>query len=390
MDPVRAGGPGPAGGLPVSGDLEVADPLEAIEACHEAGWTDGLPVVPPTEALVERFLAVNGWAGDEVLFVEDVRRLTVPSRQVVANAVMAGCLPEHLPVVAAALRAMNHPDFRAHIPFASTGGAAPVLVVNGPVRHELGFNGAGNLFGPGNRANAAVGRAVRLVLRNCLGAIPGVLDLSTQGSALKYSACFAEREEASPWAPLHVRRGFDADTSTVTVLGCESPHHVLTRSDVGAEAILVAAGDVLASLGSHSDGMSLLVISPEHAGILAGGGWDVPALQERLFQASRRTLADLRVSGRAPGDVEPGDDQRTRPRGRVPGDVLVAVGGGDAGCSSAWFPGFSRGRATLAVTAALDPALPVVGSSPGPGDSPGLGDGVPPAPSARRRPEEAR
>lgn len=366
--------------------LDVADPLDAIEACYQAGWTDGLPVVPPTEALVDRYLAANGWTGDEVCFVEEVRGLSVPSRAVVANAVMAGCLPSYLPVVAAALRAMNHPDFRAHIPFASTGGAAPVLVVNGPARLELDLNGAGNLFGPGNRANATIGRAVRLVLRNCLGAIPGTLDLSTQGSFGKYTACFAEREEASPWEPLHVRRGFDPDVSTVTVLACESHHNVLTRSDIDAESVLRCAGDVLASLGSHSDGMSLLVIAPEHARILADAGWDPARIQDQLFRTSRRTLAELKASGRVPGEVEPGDEARTRPRGRVPGDVLVLVGGSDAGCVSGWFPGFSRGRATLAVTAALDPAHGVVGSHPGPGDSPGLGDGVAPLPAGRTIP----
>jgi hypothetical protein len=170
-----------------------------------------------------------------------------------------------------------------------------------------------------------------------------------------------------------VQRGFALDESTVTVLGTESAHNVLTHSGVRAETILFTAGDVMRGLGSHSDGMSYFVIGPEHAAILAREGWEVTAIQRHLFEASRRSLADLRRGGRLEGEVEPGDGVRTRPRARVPEDFLIVVGGGDAGCVSAWFPGFSRGRATLAVTAAVDPGGAVVGSSPGPGDSPGLG-----------------
>jgi hypothetical protein len=352
------------------------DPAEAIEQCHRLGWTDGLPVVPPTEALVLRFLDELGWDADDVVLHEPVRGVTVHAGAVVVNAVMAGCRPDHLPVVAAVLRAMGHPDFRLHIPSSSTGGAAPVVVVNGPVRHEIDLNCAGNVFGAGRRANAAIGRAVRLVLWNCLGARTGELDLATQGWFGKYTACFGEREEASPWPPLHVRLGFAPEVSTVTVLATESPHNIHTANDAAAEAVLTCASDVVRTLGSHSDGVSYIVVCPEHARVLARDGWTVPLLQQRLFESSRRTIAELRRGGRLEGPHRPGDDARTRPRGRTPDDFVVLVAGGDAGYSSAWFPSWSRGRGSVAVTVPVDPAAgSAVVSVPGPADAPGLGDG---------------
>jgi hypothetical protein len=234
------------------------------------------------------------------------------------------------------------------------------------------------VFGPGCRANAVIGRAVRLVLWNVLGARTGELDNATQGWFGKYSACFAEREETSPWAPLHVRRGFDADVSTVSVLAAESPHSVLTASGVDAGAVLMTAGDVIGGLGSHSDGQSVLVVCPEHAQILARDGWSVASLQERLFQASRRTLAELKRAGKLTDAVQPGDEVASRPRGRVPEDIVVVHAGGAAGAVSTWIPSWSRGRGSVMVTAPVDPAHgAIAGSDPGPANAPGLGDGMP-------------
>lgn len=363
---------------PPSQATTVRDCADAIEACFAAGWTDGLPVVPPQEHLVERVLDEVGWDAAEVIWHEPVRGATVHAGAVVVNAVMAGCRPEHVPVVGAALRAMAHPDFEAHPATSSTGGPGPVLIVNGPVRASLDLNSATNVFGPGRRANAVIGRAVRLVLWNVLGARTGELDNATQGWFGKYTACFAEREETSPWAPLHVRRGFAPDISTVTVLAAESPHSVLTASGVDAEAVLACAGDVIGGLGSHSDGQSVLVLCPEHAQILARHGWTIPQLQERLFHASRRTLAELKRAGKLTDPLAPGDEVASRPRGRVADDILVVHAGGDAGAVSTWIPSWARGRGSVAVTAPVDPrdGAPI-GSTPGPANAPGLGDGRP-------------
>ncbi|MYI12100.1 MAG: thioredoxin, partial [Acidimicrobiales bacterium] len=177
-----------------NGDLELTDLWQAIEACYEAGWTDGLPVVPPTEPLVDAMVAGGIWDADDVLLREPARGLEVSARKAAANAVMAGCLPEYFPVVGAALAAIGDPAFELHAVSASTGGAAVLIAVSGPIRDEIGIHCKENLFGPGFRANATIGRAVRLVLRNCLAAIPGKLDKSTQGWAGKYAMCFGEDE----------------------------------------------------------------------------------------------------------------------------------------------------------------------------------------------------
>ena len=234
--------------------LDVEDPWQAVEACFAQEWTDGLPVVPPTAALVERMLAGGPWRADTVLLHEPVRDRAVTAWHAAINAVMAGCRPEYFPVVGAALSAIGDPGFMLHGPATSTGGAALMVIVNGPVRETIGLHAGGNLFGPGVRANATIGRALRLVLLNCLDCRPGVLDQSTQGWAGKYTLCFAEHEAASPWEPLHVSRGFRATQSAVTVFAAESGHNVLVHAASEPETLLVAFADAMAGLASLSPG----------------------------------------------------------------------------------------------------------------------------------------
>jgi hypothetical protein len=218
-----------------------------------------LPVVPPTEPLVDAMLAGGPWAATESLLVEPSRGLTVTAHHAAVNAVLAGCRPEYFPVVGAVLQAMGEPAFGLHAVATSTGGAAVLIAVNGPVRDELGIHYKENLFGPGFRANATIGRTVRLILRNCLVAIPGVLDKSTQGWAGKYSLCFGEDEASSPW----VSRGFSPDQSTVTIMAAESGHNVLNHASEEPEGLLTTFADTMAALGSFSPGRSLIVFAPE-------------------------------------------------------------------------------------------------------------------------------
>ena len=333
-----------------SPQVEVPGWAEAVETCFERGWADGLPVVPATEERVHRFLEAARREPDEVLFREPTRRRTVTVEKVAINAVLAGCRPEHLPVVLAALEAMADPAYNLHGAITSTGGSAPLVVVNGPVRHALGINAGVNLFGPGWRANATIGRALRLVILNCLGAQPGVLDRSTQGHPGKYTFCIGELEEESPWEPFHVERGFARDASTVTVFAAEGPHNVLTHYGHDAEAILVTLGDAMAGLGSFSPGQSFLVLAPEHVRILARDGWTKARLREALYARARRTLADLKRAGKVPGPVAPDDESRFVHRGEGPEDILIVVGGGGAGGHSAFIPSWSRNRNSLVVT----------------------------------------
>jgi len=331
-------------------EVETAGWPEAIESCFERGWTDGLPVVPATAERVQQFLAAAGREPDEVVVREATRRRTVTVEKVAINAVLAGCRAEYMSVLLAALEAMADPAYNLHGAITSTGGSAPLVVVNGPVARALGINAGVNLFGPGSRANATIGRALRLVILNCLGAQPGTLDRSTQGHPGKYSYCIAELEEESPWAPLHVEQGFPKDASAVTVFAAEGPHNVLTHYGHDAEAILVTLADAMAGLGSFSPGQSFLVLAPEHVRILARDGWTKPALREALYARARRTLAELKRAGKTPGPVAPGDETRFVHRGEAPEDIFIVVGGGGAGGHSAFIPSWSRNRNSLAVT----------------------------------------
>ncbi len=360
--------------------LDVADPWQAVEACFARGWTDGLPVVPPTEPLVTRMLAGGPWPADEVLLHEPVRDRAVTAWHAAINAVMAGCRPEYFRVVGAALTAIGDPAFKLHGPATSTGGSALMVIVNGPVREAIGLHSGGNLFGPGVRANATIGRALRLVLLNCLDCRPGVLDQSTQGWAGKYTLCFAENEAASPWEPLHVSRGLGATQSAVTVFAAESGHNVLVHAAREPEVLLHAFADAMAALGSLSPGRSVIVLAPEHAQHLARAGWTRARTQAWLYDHARRPLADLKRAGKiepqflvsaemrrwlygAPGDaataasrpddharVVAGDESVFVHRGLGPDDILIAAGGGAAGGHSAFFPSWSRGRSVPFVT----------------------------------------
>ncbi|MFP8876529.1 MAG: TlpA family protein disulfide reductase, partial [Myxococcota bacterium] len=183
----------------------------------ERGWTDGLPVVPPSPEKVARFLASAGLEADEILGEVPTREVVVTAEHAAINAVMAGCRAEYMPVVVAAVRAHLHEKANCHSTTGTLSGAAQIVVVNGPVRRELDVQCEGACFGPGWRANATIGRALRLVIRNVCRAIPGFLDRASFSSPLRYSFCFGENEEASDWQPLHVERGFAASESTVTV-----------------------------------------------------------------------------------------------------------------------------------------------------------------------------
>jgi hypothetical protein len=333
-----------------SAEDEVPGWAEAVEEYFQRGWTDGLPVVPATAEAVRRFVEAAGREPAEVVLREPTRRRAVSVEKVAINAVLAGCRPEYMPVLLAALEAMADPAYNLHGAITSTGGSAPLVVVNGPVRRVLGLNAGGNVFGPGCRPNATIGRALRLVILNCLGAQPGTMDRSTQGHPGKYTFCIAEREEESPWPPLHVERGFAADASTVTVFAAEGPHNVLTHYGHDGEAIVVTLADAMAALGSFSPGQSFVVLAPEHVEILARDGWTKERLREALYSRARRTMADLKRAGKVPGPLEPGDEARFVHRGLGPGDVFVVVAGGGAGGHSAFIPSWSRNRNSLAVT----------------------------------------
>ena len=267
---------------------------DAMEYCYRQGWTDGLPVVPPTEDKVLRFVEHSGRLPSDVIGVEPIRARVITVEKVAVNAVMAGCLPEYMPVVLAAAECMAQPEFNLHTSLASTSGFAPLLLINGPARGALGFASGHNIFGPApdRRANATVGRAIRLMLLNVLDSRPGVLDRAIMGHPGKYSYCIAEDEESSPWEPLHVERGFSPDDSAVTVFTCLGPFQLdLQRIPRRPEPILdrIAAGMLVFGPGQ---GEMLLLMPPEISSIFEEAVWSKDMVRQFLFERARKPASE--------------------------------------------------------------------------------------------------
>ncbi|MDA8218054.1 MAG: hypothetical protein M0Z94_10615 [Dehalococcoidales bacterium] len=327
----------------------VEDSVEAIEFCYRMGWTDGLPVVPPTAERVAEFLANGGHEPGDVLGGVPDRRRVFTAEKVAINAVMAGCLPAYAPVVFAAVEAMSKPGLGLSGASASTGGAAILAVVSGPLAREIGLNGGGNALGPGARANATIGRALRLVLLNLGGATPGVVDRSTLGHPGKYAFCLAEDEGASPWEPLRVDLGFPAEVSTVTVMAAEGPHQVSNHASFDPEGLLLTFVVALGAT-SFAGAKYAVVICPEHVAVLKRAGWSKRQVKEFLAANTWRSVADLKRHGQLPGAIEEGDDERRRYLVADPEDFLVVVAGGEAGGFSAIIPPWAGGRQSLPQT----------------------------------------
>jgi len=324
---------------------EAPDLAAAMELCYAKGWTDGLPVVPPTEDRIRDMLAAAGLEpGLELAFIEN-RQVSVTAEKVAINAVLAGCKPEYMPVVVAAVEALADPLYGYHGPATSTGGAAVLMIVNGPIARELGMNSGHNLFGPGWRANATIGRAVRLTMRNTIGTIPGTLDQSSLGHPGKYTFCIAENEAESPWPPLHVDRGFRADQSAVTIMAALGVHQFSNGLSATPEGVLTTAcAQMRMSAGSGRNAFYALVLAGEHMAIIAKAGWSRDDVKRYCFEHARASLAELKRANIKDGAVAPEDETNMLPVVHQPDDLLVIMAGGKAGVQSAYIPGWG-GRA---------------------------------------------
>ena len=248
---------------------------QAIEHCFAQGWTDGLPVVPCGQDQLDEMLArLDRDPGDVLLEMPQLNR-SVTVRLAAINAVMAGCLPEYFPVVVAAWESLREEGYARKGIWQSTTGTASLVLVNGPVRQQIGINSRGNLFGPGFRANATIGRAIRLTAMNALGLRPHELDQATQGTPAKYTCCIGENEEESPWAPLHVDCGLAAEDSAVTALTIRSTVHIEARHTAVAEQLLHDIAGTTSRTGAllHESVSVCVVLCPEHAQLLADAGW---------------------------------------------------------------------------------------------------------------------
>jgi hypothetical protein len=337
-----------------SAGYEVDDLVAANELYQDNGWTDGLPIVPPTEALVGACLDFGRLAPDAVVGVEPVRRRRITAEKVAIAAVMAGCRPEYMPVVLAVVRAMCAPEFGLHGTTASTGGSAQFIVVNGPIRRAIGMNATHNALANASRANATIGRTPRLLILNVLGGLPGRLDRATLGHPGKFTFCVAEDEEDNPWAPLAAERGVPAGKSAVTVLAGGSPHQLMNEWTRDPRELLETyAATMRANLLTYSiwPGNYAIVIGRQHRDVLAAAGWSKRDVREYVHQRARVTRGEWRSVGKAAVVGRKADD--VHPALRSPDDLLVVAAGGPAGGFGAVVPPWYAAK-SLAVTVRVD------------------------------------
>jgi thiol-disulfide isomerase/thioredoxin len=349
--------------------LELARLEDEAEAFFERGWTDGLPVVPPTPARVLRMLEGTTRSPDEVVAVvgPDFADCTVEKAAV--NAVMAGCRPEYFPVVLASVEAACTDEFNMHGLLCTTWFCGPVVIVNGPIATEIGMNAGVNALGQGNRANATIGRALQLIVRNIGGGRPGEIDRATLGGPAKYTFCFAEDEAGSPWEPLSVERGFSEGTSTVTLFAGYGPHGLCDQKSREPESLARSMAWSLDAvwhpkLALMSD--AVVVVSPEHARVFGEAGWSKAQLRQRLIELGTKPLGEIAagalgcaegmsmsVAGMLgpPGPVDAGggsdgaptDPADVRVPKFIPDGLLIVHAGGSAGLFSAVIGGWVRG-----------------------------------------------
>lgn len=333
---------------------------DLFQFCYDKGWTDGLPVIPPTDERVAAMLGGTTLAPSTVIAKIPPAWGTATVEKIAANCVMAGCLPAYLPVVIAAVKAMTDPVMNLNGIQCSTHLSTPLVVVNGPARLALDMNSGANVFGQGNRANATIGRAVKLILTNIGGAIPGVTDKATLGHPGKYTYCIAENEEQNPWDPLHVERGFKREQSTVTVFGCEAPHNVNNQASQNAHDLAFTIADTMATLGKnmfYAQGEVMIVLSPSHAETIARDGWSKQHFKEFLYEKARKPVRLVKLGGLYgrevsrnfwPRWVNREDENEMVPMVRRPSEVTVVVAGG-TGRHTAFLPGWATPSITVAV-----------------------------------------
>ncbi len=322
-----------------SRQIELGSGEDEIEACFERGWSDGLPVVPPTPVRVARMLAGTSRRSDEVLGLMPPDLVPCTVEKVAINAVMAGAKPEYMPVLLAAIEAALQPKFNMHGLLCTTHFAAPMVIVNGPAAQAIGMNSAGNVLGQGNRANATIGRTLQLVVRNVGGGRPGEIDMACLGNSGKYTSCFAESPN-STWEPLSVQRGIAAGRSAVTLFAAAGMLGIMDQKSRDPESLSRSyASAMLAVDHPKSTGKAdvLLVISPEHARVFLDARWSKAHLIERLHEL---TIIDGDSLVPGAGGIAEGDPSaagRQVPKFRPEGILVVRAGGG-AGMMTAIIP----------------------------------------------------
>ena len=331
----------------ISRRIEIGAGEDEFEAMFERGWSDGLPVVPPTQERVLRMLQGTTRDPQELVGLCPPNLVPLTVEKVAINAVMAGCKPEYLPVVLAAVEAVLDPAFSMHGVLATTMFVGPVLVVNGPVRGHIGMNAKGNALGQGNRANATIGRTLQLIVRNVGGGRPGEADRATLGGPGKYTFCFAEDESDAGWTPLSVSRGFAPGTSTVTLFQGDGVQGFVDQKSRAPDELARSLAMGLNAIGHPKMALSqraILVLSPEHYAIFAEAGWGRQRIEAALYAATVRPGVDLIAGAQGVGEGMPAAIANESVSKFNPGGLLVVRAGGPAGLFSAILPGWIAGR----------------------------------------------
>ncbi len=339
--------------------VELGPSEDEVEAMFDRGWTDGLPVVPPTPERVARMLTGTTRDADAVVAVVPPDLVPCTVEKVAVNAVLAGARPDYLPVVLAAVEAACTDEFNIHGLLATTWFSGPLVIVNGPRARAIGMNAGINALGQGNRANATIGRALQLVIRNVGGGRPGEVDRATLGQPGKYTFCFAEREEDSPWEPLHVTRGLPASSSAVTLFAAEGPRGIIDQLSRDADSLATSFAACLRATTHPKLALAfdaILVVSPEHARVFHEAGWTKARLLEELMARLQLPGAELvRGAGGMAEGLPAGVGDLTLPKFRDGGLLIVHAGGG-AGLFSAIIGGWASGATGSApVTKEIDP-----------------------------------
>lgn len=339
----------------LSRTIDIAEYDDVYEFMFERGITDGLPLVPPTRDRVERMLAATDRLPSELIGKIPPNYAHATVEKIAINAVAAGAKPEYLPVIIAAIEAAAGGRFPLHGAIASTDGIAPMMIVNGPIREQIGMNWGLNALGQGNRANMTLGRALRLVLRNVGGAREGEIDQTVQGGAHKFTLTFAEYEDASPWPPLHVEHGYEPDDSVVTLLPViGGPRLCIDEYSRSARALVgsLAMGVQRIFSPNGQIGPSMLVVSPEHADVYRRDGWSKDDIREAIMELSALPIRERLATDKVGGGITEstmrregiGPDDLDLPMSKVsdPSHIQFAVAGATAGKRTGIYPGIVR------------------------------------------------
>jgi thiol-disulfide isomerase/thioredoxin len=331
--------------------IDVGESDDMFEFMFDQGLTDGLPVIPPTPERVLRMLSGTKREAQEIVGLMPPNLAPLTIEKIAINSVMAGCKPEYLPVVIAAVEAVLDEQFNMHGVLATTHFPTPVIMVNGPIRDRIGMNYRMNVLGQGNRANATIGRAVQLIVRNVGGGRPGGVDRAALGQPGKYTFCFPEFEERSNWEPLHVERGYQKEQSTVTVYAGGAPNGIVDQLSRGAKSLATSYGLSLATAGhakAYGHGEIVVIVPPEHVDTFAKDGWSKDQVREQIQLTTMRPARELVRDGHCAEGLPLAYAERLGldtmvPKFRSKEMITLIVAGGEAGKFAAYLGGWVSG-----------------------------------------------